>query len=119
MFRAPSHAGLPPFSLLLADLPAPPAQVARHLDLSAATLARYAATDSAPRPVMLSLFWESRWGRSAADVDASNTAATYYQRAAALERENAALRRQIARLETELAQAPTHRAANAPIWHAR
>lgn len=118
MFRAPSQAGLPPFSVLLADLPAHPAQVARHLGLSPACLARYAAQEQAPRPVMLAMFWESRWGRSAADVDASNTAAAQFQRAEALARENAALRRYVARLEADLSAAPGQRAANAPVWMA-
>ena len=113
MFRAPSLAGLPPFSFLLADLPASLPQVARHIGLSPATLARYSASDQAPRAVMLALFWESRWGRSASDCDASNAAAAQFQRAASLQRENAALRRHIAQLETLIADGAGH-AANAP-----
>lgn len=116
MFRAPSQAGLPPLQYLLADIPASTGQIARHLGIPFDQMAAYHAKEEAPRPVMLALFWESRWGRSAADVDATNHAAHQFQRAAALERENAALRRQVARLESELAAAPTHRAANAPIW---
>ena len=115
MFRAPSRAGLPPFQFLLSDLPATPAQVARHLDLNPATLARYRAAEQAPRSVMLALFWESRWGRSFSDVDASNAAAAQFQRAASLERENAALRRQIEALEALIAQGTGH-AANAPFY---
>jgi cell division protein FtsB len=65
---------------------------------------------------MLALFWESRWGRSAADTEATNHAARQWQRAAALERENAALRQRITRLESELADAPHQRAANLPTW---
>lgn len=117
MFRAPSRAGLPAFSTLLADLPASPAHIARHLDLSPATLARYAASEQAPRPVMLALFWESRWGRSAADTDAHNAAAAQFQRAAALERENAALRRRLVQLELEREHSPVW-AANTPFYAA-
>lgn len=84
MFRAPSHAGLPHFSLMLSDLPATVAQVAKHLDLAPSTLARYRATGQAPRAVMLAMFWETRWGRSAADCEAANWGAIYYQKAAGL-----------------------------------
>lgn len=115
MFRAPSHAGLPAFSTIVADLPASPAQVARHLDLTKATIARYTATDQAPRAVMLALFWESRWGRSAADCEAANWGAVYYRKAMGLERENAALRRQIAQLEGLLAEQASG-AANTPFF---
>lgn len=115
MFRAPSQAGLPPLQVLLADLPATTAQVARHLGIPFDTMATYHATEQAPRAVMLALFWESRWGRSFSDVDASNHAAHQFQRAASLERENAALRRQIVALESQLSQGTGH-AANAPFW---
>lgn len=113
-FRAPSRAGLPSFSTMLQDLPATPAQVARHLDLSPRTLQRYLAEDQAPRVVMLAMFWETRWGRSAADVEAANWAALHFRRAEIAERQNVALRRQITALETALAE--SHGAANSPIW---
>lgn len=100
---------------MLADLPATPAQVARHLQISPATLARWQAADQAPRAAMLALFWETRWGRSAADVEAVNWAAMAHRRAVTLERENAALRRHIELLERELARGPDQ-AANAPLW---
>lgn len=116
MFRAPSQAGLPPFSVLLSDLPTSPAQVARHLGLSAVTMARYSAAEQAPRPVMLAMFWESRWGRSAADVDASNHAAMQYRRAVSLERENAALKRRIIQLENERVSGQFV-AANTPFFN--
>jgi ParB-like chromosome segregation protein Spo0J len=108
MFRAPSAAGLPPFSLLLSDLPATPAQVARHLGVSDATMANYRRADQAPRPVMLALFWESRWGRDAADKEAARWAAVQFARARSFERE-------AARLRAVLDKAPTG-AANGPIW---
>lgn len=114
MFRAPSQAGLPSFSTMLQDLPATPAQVARHLDVTPRTLQRYVAEDQAPRVVMLAMFWETRWGRSAADAEAANWGALYYQRAQIMERQNVALRRQITALETALAE--SHGAANSPVW---
>ncbi len=116
MFRAPSQAGLPPLSYLLADIPATTGELARHLGLPFEQMAAYHAKDEAPRAVMLALFWESRWGRSAADTEAVNYAARQWQRAAALERENAALQQRIARLEADLAEAPHQRAANLPMW---
>ena len=115
MFRAPSQAGLPPFPHLLADMPARPDQIAQHLGLSAATLNRYKTAEQAPRAVMLALFWESRWGRSAADTEAVNWAAHSHRRAQWLERENAALRRQILTLETQLSQGSGF-AANSPFF---
>lgn len=115
MFRAPSHAGLPALKTLLDDLPATRAEVARHLGISATTLARYERQEGAPRAIMLALFWESRWGRSAADCEAVNWAALQHHRAQILERENAALRRQIEFLELQLSEG-TGTAANAPFY---
>lgn len=102
MFRAPSQAGLPPFSLLVKDLPANQRQVAAHLGLTERTLSTYTTLDRAPRPVMLAVFWETRWGRSAADCEAANWGANYYRRAMSLERENRVLREQLAQLESQL-----------------
>lgn len=115
MFRSPSTAGLPSFEQLLADLPATPDQVARHLGISPRTLRAYMRAGTAPRPVLLALFWESRWGRSAADTEAANYGAIYYRKAMGLKRQNEALLRQIGVLEGELARAGSG-AANGPIW---
>lgn len=112
MFRAPSQAGLPSLATMLADLPATRAQAAKHLGITTRTLQRYIESDCAPRAVMLALFWETRWGRSAADCEAANWAAQHYRRAMGLERENAALRRQVEQLE----RGRNDGAANAPIW---
>lgn len=118
MFRSPSGAGLPSFSTLLADLPANLNQVARHLDLSSVTLNKYRKFDQAPRSVMLALFWETRWGRSAADTEAANYGAVYYRQAKGLERELARMTGIIRHLEHELNRlAILHQgAANGPIW---
>lgn len=115
MFRAPSMAGLPSLDQLLADLPATPEKVARHLGISPRTMRSYMQAGAAPRPVMLALFWETRWGRSAADCEAANFAAIHYRRAQSAERQNVALVRQIAVLECELAKSDSG-AANSPIW---
>lgn len=115
MFRAPSQAGLPPLSYLLADIPATTGEIARHLGIPFDQMASYHAMDQAPRIVMLALFWESRWGRSAADCEAVNWAAHSHREAQTLKRENAALRRQIESLELQLSEG-TGTAANAPFY---
>lgn len=115
MFRAPSQAGLPPLQYLLADIPATTGQIARHLGIPFDQMAAYHAKEEAPRPVMLALFWESRWGRSAADCEAVNWAAHSHHEAQVLRRENAALRRQIEALEELLSQGATQ-AANTPFY---
>ena len=100
---------------MLADIPASLDQIAKHLNVSRQTLSRYIRADQAPRPVMLSLFWETRWGRSAADTEAANFGILNFRQARGLERELDTMRRQLARLELELSMADTV-AANGPIW---
>lgn len=114
MFRAPTGAGLPSFTLMLQDLPATPQQLARHLGLTERTMQRYMAAGDAPRPVMLATFWETRWGRSAADCEAANYAAMSYRRATLAERQVQALQHQVAELENEISR--LDRAANSPVW---
>jgi transcriptional regulator with XRE-family HTH domain len=116
MFRAPSQAGLPDLATLLADLPATPQQIAHHLGVSLATLKRWERDGQAPRPVMLALFWESRWGRSAADCEAAQYGSLMYQAYQASRNENAALRRQMVQLELELASSGAGSAANTPFF---
>lgn len=114
MFRAPGPAGLPSFATMLQDLPATPRQLAQHLDITPRTMQRYQATGEAPRVVMLAMFWETRWGRSAADCEAANFAALHYRAAMIERRQNVVLRGQLARLELELDQVGG--AANGPLF---
>lgn len=116
MYRAPSQAGLPPLAFLIHDIPGGPDRLARHLGISRRTMARYVAAQQAPRAVMLALFWETRWGRSAADAEATNYARVQSGLASSLAKENAALRRRIVQLDAELALEAT--AANAPFFSA-
>lgn len=118
MFRSPSPAGLPGLAIMLADIPATPLQLARHLGISTATLSRYIKADQAPQAVMLALFWETRWGRSAADVEAANYGAVYYRQAKGLERELQRMAGVIYRLEIEIAASGAG-AANSPVWRSR
>ena len=104
---------------MLDDIPAPLPVIARHLGITARTLRKYRATDSAPRAVMLALFWETRWGRSAADTEAANAAQVYRGETKALQAHAGRLAGIVWRLEHELHQAQKsghHGAANLPVW---
>lgn len=114
MFRSPTAAGLPPFSILFHDIPANLRQISRHLGLSPGTVRRYLRDDQAPRAVMLALFWESRWGRSAANCEAANFGQVHQAHAKSLQVQNQVLRDQIAQLELELGLQGG--AANGPIF---
>jgi len=63
---------LPPITDILADLGnPPPAALARALGVSERSVWRWrAAPERTPRPVVLALFFASRWGWSAVDADA-------------------------------------------------
>lgn len=109
MFRA-THT--PPLDLLLDDLlTSDPSAVARHLDVAPRTLARWTEANQAPRPVMLALFYESRWGYSVLETTAHNGEQYARQEVDGLRRENAMLRARIGRLE----RLGSYGAANAPL----
>lgn len=111
MFRGPKQT--PSIEVLLDDLPTRnPVLVARHLGVTARTLARWQRTGDAPRLAFLALFWESRWGISAAHCEAVNGERVALGLARALERENETLRTRIARLE----ETGDFGAANAPLY---
>lgn len=117
MFRAPTGAGLPHIQTLIDDLPATREQIARHLDITSKTLTSYLKAGQAPRPVILALFWESKWGRSAADTEAANWGALYYRQAMISERARERMAGIIAALELELFCASVPGAAsNSPVW---
>lgn len=68
-------ASLPIWHTVMDDLARPPARrVARVLGIGVRTVYRYNKTGSAPRVVLLALFWLTRWGRSAVNVQAVNDA---------------------------------------------
>lgn len=114
MFKAPGQT--PPIGLILDALPTSDnRQIGRHLGISARTIARWRATNNAPRIAHLALFWETHWGLAVADCEAANGQAVYYGLSKALERECAMLRTRIARLE----ETGDFGAANAPLWHVR
>lgn len=97
MFRATQT---PSLNFLLSDLlTSDHNAIARHLDVSPATLKRWKLADQAPRTALLALFYESRYGYSLLETTAVNETATERSWRQALERENAGLRARIARLE--------------------
>ena len=109
-------AGLPGLNFMLADIPANHKQVARHLGVTEQTLKKYIKAEGAPRAIMLALFWETRWGRSAADTEAANYGAIYYRKAMGLERENLAMRKKMQAIQLEFDR-QVHESANSPFFN--
>ncbi len=119
MFRSPTGAGLPALQTMLDDIPATPEQVARHLGIKPSTLATYRRKGTAPRSVMLALFWETRWGRSIADTEAANYAQVQRSHAQALQSHVGRMAGAIWRLEVELEREKAGqpgKPANLPLW---
>jgi len=100
---------------MLDDIHASTEQIAKLLGLTPATIERYRREGQAPRPVMLALFWETKWGRATADCEAVNWAASHYQQAQALRRENERLVKQLLTLESEISKQNVG-AANCPLF---
>jgi hypothetical protein len=91
----------PPLSWMLDDLTTrDPAKIAKHLDISTKTLARWKMTDTAPRTAMLAIFYETQWGKNLVHTTAHNGEMYARAQVQGLERENAMLRARIARLES-------------------
>lgn len=115
MFRSPTGSHLPDFQTIVGDLPQSPRQIARHLGITERTLRKYLRRNDAPRPVLVALFWETRWGRSAADCEAAAYGALQASYAQAMKRQNAELQKQIDVLVDHLDQAASG-AANSPVF---
>lgn len=97
---------------MLDDMGAPkPSAIARGLGVSERTVQRWLAKESAPRPVMLALYWVTRWGRADVDCRATNDAITMASVVRVLETENRNLR---AALET-VVSLREHGSANDPV----
>lgn len=74
--RAHAPRVIPPLSLMLPDLGSPTAaHLGAFLGVHPRTVRRWLAADAAPRPVMLALYWLTRWGRSAVEAQAVRDAA--------------------------------------------
>lgn len=97
LHRLPAH--MPPLSAMLADLAHPSAHdVARALGVTERTVYRWIASDDAPRPVLLSLFWVTQWGSQWLDADLYNRATLYQSLAESLQREKLAQEEQSAHM---------------------
>ncbi len=95
--RIPSQ--LPPLELLIADIGRPsPRALAKALHVSERTVRRWIREEQAPMPVMLALFWVSRWGVSAVNAEAHNAAVMQAQLANAHAREVLELRERLRRM---------------------
>ncbi len=71
--RLPRH--MPPFTAMLADIGSPSVkEIARALQVKETTVRKWLREDQAPHPVMLAVFWITRWGVSAIDCEAHNAA---------------------------------------------
>lgn len=103
LFRAPRPAHLPHVHTMLNSIGSDSA-VAAYLGVTLRTVKKYRAQGQAPKPVMLSLFWETPWGLSVLDAHLQNEARLSYTNALILRRENEALKDQIAALEALLAE---------------
>ena len=90
---------IPPLSWMLDDIGNPkPREVAGALGVSERTVKGWIARDEAPTPVLLSLFWLTRWGRQAVDAEAHNAACMHATMAALLRDELAELNARMQRL---------------------
>lgn len=66
---------IPPLWMLIDDIGnPPPKRVAKALGVTERTVKQWIRADAAPRPVMLSLYWLTRWSRSAVHCEAHNAA---------------------------------------------
>ena len=90
---------IPALSLLLDDIGSPSSdQVGHALQVSARQVNAWRKADEAPRSVMLSLFWLTRWGMSAVDCQAYNDAQLAHSLARAHATEASNLRVELARI---------------------
>lgn len=98
---------VPALSVLLDDLGRPhPTSLARLLDVDARTVRRWIRADSAPRPVILALFWLTRWGQDEIDAELSDRAALLGRLADAQAHQVLRLRHRVEELEARFSSSP-------------
>lgn len=115
--KAPVPAKLPHLHTILDNLGLPDKQVAHFLGVSTSTVKRWRKAGQAPRPVMLALYWETDWGRSAVACDAVNWGRMLHMQNMALQSQVKTLKQRIAKLEKALAD--VDKAANMPFYESR
>lgn len=107
--RLPRH--MPALPVILADIGSPPLDlVARTFGVTVKTVKRW-MKHGAPKPVLFSLWWLTRWGMSALDAEHYNAAQHSHQLAQAYRRELDELRQQLEHLQ----RIGTFGAANDPL----
>lgn len=106
---------LPPLDVLLEDLFRPhPTELAKALGVGERTVRRWIAENEAPRPVLLALFWLSRWGMQWMDADLYNEAQLHFS----MNRCQAAEMREMRKRMDRMARIGNFGAANDPNEHA-
>jgi hypothetical protein len=77
LMRLPKY--LPPLDVLLHDIHRPtPAALAQAMGVTESTAKRWIANNEAPKPVLLALFWLTRWGMQWTDADLYNEAQLHF-----------------------------------------
>lgn len=112
LFHIPTHRELPQLREILANLGNPSSRaIAQALGLSERSIRAYRKRGSAPRPVMIALFWVTTWGHARINVDMHNECTQAHQLARALRSENETLKLMV----EQLAKHRNDRCANDPI----
>lgn len=105
LYRLPK--AMPPLCAMVDDIGNPhPRDLARALGVSTRTVYHWLKHDNAPRPVLLSLFWVTRWGHQWLDTDLFNLMRLQTGLADARARELARLHAQVAATTENVPQAP-------------
>lgn len=104
IYKIPCTREVPTLADMLADLGRPhPATIAHALDVDVKTVRRWQKAGTAPRAVLLSLYWITKWGLAHLDADLFNAAQAYRQLSDAQARELASLRASLAAAESAFA----------------
>lgn len=110
IYKMPGTRDVPPLADMLADLGRPhPATIAKMLHVDVKTVRRWLAANAAPWPVMLSLYWLTKWGLAHLDADLFNAAQAYRQLSDAQGRELAQARDLYSDLVSRLGTRPATR----------
>ena len=90
---------MPPLEMMLDDIGNPTAhELGRALGVTTRAVERWRNAGTAPRPVLLAVFWLTRWGMSIVDCEAENAARLHISMAACLRTEIRAQSAQLAQL---------------------
>lgn len=77
LMRLPKY--IPPLDELLYDIHKPtPAALAQAMGVTESTAKRWIASNEAPKPVLIALFWLTRWGMQWMDADLYNEAQLHF-----------------------------------------